>query len=248
MKKSHIAIWSVVGFIVLCLLIALIFGRVALGNGRDWEGSNTGYSRSSNHSESSGEAGVYIDEELNFEGFDSILVEGLWRLQVDEGSEFSIEVSYPPSWPKGSHVGMRGETLVLAYPDSGRDPDESAVAWITMPVLESLRVEGVAEADISGFDAENLDLVVEGAAQIKGMDSTVENLTLSISGAGQVDLEDMPTVNADVTLAGAAQVELRMNGGVLEGRLDGIGRIAYSGEVSREDVAIEGLGAVKYRR
>ncbi|MCD6342815.1 MAG: DUF2807 domain-containing protein [Spirochaetaceae bacterium] len=55
----------------------------------------------------------------------------------------------------------------------------------------------------------------------------------------------MPAVDARVDLNGAGDIRLEMNGGVLDGSLEGMGNIVYSGVVSEERIRIDGLGRVR---
>ncbi len=84
MKKSHIAIWSAVGLITLCILVALILGRSILGNGKDWNDSPRAATGS----------GEYVEIELDLDDFDTVVIEGFWDLSVEQGNEFAVEVSY----------------------------------------------------------------------------------------------------------------------------------------------------------
>jgi len=52
-------------------------------------------------------------------------------------------------------------------------------------------------------------------------------------------------VDARVDLNGAGDIRLQMNGGVLDGSLEGMGNIVYSGVVSEERIRIDGLGRVR---
>ena len=240
MKNSHIAILSALGLILLIMLSLLIAGRVILGNSPSAESSNSSINRKESLE---GEA---RDEVYGFEDFDSVTVEGFWDLKIEQGAEYSVAVSYPGSWGQTSVVEASGQTLILGFPENHRDVDESAVARVVMPELAALRIDGFGSVSFSGFDCNDLTTVIEGAGQVTGRDSAARNLEVEVNGAGQVDYEDLTSIDAEVILDGAGQVKLLMDGGRLTGRIDGVGRVVYSGEVSAERISVGGMGRVKY--
>ncbi len=237
MKKSQIALLSVLGFLLVVILAALVFARTVAGNGRDWEKGSS----ESRHSRTS----EYVDRDYDLENFSIISVEGLWEIRVKEGAGYAVNVSYPESW-EGGEVFVSGDEIVFGYPTNRSEPDESATAVVTMPDLTGISVGGAASVTFDGFDMAVLDIDIEGAAQLKGLNSEVENLRVYLKGVGHVDFEDLESENAEVLMDGAGGVTLNMTGGMLTGRIDGVGRISYIGEVASEKVSVDGLGKVKY--
>ena len=68
--------------------------------------------------------------------------------------------------------------------------------------------------------------------------------TVRLDGLGHADLRGLESVDARVEIAGAGVVRLTMNGGSLEGSIDGLGIIRYRGPVSGESIRIDGGGRV----
>ena len=115
---------------------------------------------------------------------------------------------------------------------------------ISIPELRIVNIEGVSTVSISGFDAEELSLQIDGAGHVTLSDSDFRQLAIRAEGASYVDASEAVSGSATVEIEGAATVELRMGGGTLGGRIEGLGRILYSGSVESESIEIEGLGYV----
>lgn len=237
MKKSHIALLSALGVGLLVILAGLILGRTAVGHGREWRSESGGFHVSL-------PSGEYTDKSYDLENFSVIAVEGLWEISIRAGDEYSVDVNMPDSWESGE-VFISGEKIVFGGPVNERSVEESATASVTMPILKGIDVAGAASVTFDGFDSENLDIRIEGAAQIRALDSSAEDVSVEVAGVGQVDLTDLLTVNARVILEGAGEVKLNLDGGVLSGRIDGVGRVAYTGSVEDTDVSIDGMGRVR---
>ena len=102
---------------------------------------------------------------------------------------------------------------------------------------------GVPQGILDGNE-KSLDIDIDGTAKIYSENSSIDNLNVSVRGSGQADLRDLLTVDANINLDGVGEVLLNMNGGVLQGSLDGAGSISYKGEVLREEIEVNGVGKV----
>lgn len=230
MRKSHIAMLSAVGVVVLGTVAFASVIRVALSEGAEVR-----------------EVGDRIDQRLELRGFDRIGIEGSWTVTVRQGAEWAVQVSYPEGVEDDFDVRVEDGRLVLEYARPGfwwfgRGADLDAE--IVMPQLSALDLAGAAELDLSGFEGDRLEIDVAGAADMRGRASRYSSLELSVSGAADVDFRDLVVTDARVNLAGASDVTLGMDGGVLSGQIAGAGSVEYFGEVREESVSISGLADV----
>lgn len=186
--------------------------------------------------------------------FDSIRVDGKWEVDIEHSDEFFVELrirTRKRDRTRVNRVNVIDGTLVLDNFHTGerRGPGISLrrqryEARIGMPALKSLRIEGLAEVDILGFDEESLDVFIDGLGHVDAENSRTDMLTLRLDGLGRADLRGLESVDARVDIAGAGVVRLTMNGGSLEGSIDGLGVIRYRGPVSGEAIRIDGGGRV----
>jgi hypothetical protein len=239
MKRSQIAVLSVLGLIALIMLVLMGIGRVAVGKTVDFDSEDRpgGWDTS----------GADASRTLDLTGFDSVVVEGAWMVRIKQGENYGVEILYPSGKEDQILVEIRGSDLVLDTRDWHARSGEGLIAEISMPALSEIRIEGAADATFSGFNEDSLDVIIGGAASIKGYDTEVKNLRVRLQGIGQIDLEDVQSVNAEVDLEGAGEIRLYMDGGVLDGSLEGLGSIVYSGIVSEENIKVEGLGKVRFK-
>ena len=182
----------------------------------------------------------------DFRDFDSVRVDGKWEVNIEHSDEFFVELTIRTRKKKGTRVDVIDSTLVLENSDTAerRGSRERYEARIGMPALKSLRIEGPSNVDIRGFDEESLDVFIGGLGDVHAHDSRTDMLTLSLDGLGHAELQGLESVDARVDIEGAGVVLLTMNGGSLEGSIDGLGVIRYRGPVSGEAIHIDGGGRV----
>lgn len=248
MRKSQIAVLSVIAAVALVIVGAIVAARIIvaqIGAG-DFDESPRSEARVADRSGGA--------DDLDLTGFDRIDARGVWEVSVRQGADWDVSLRYSDEIADELHVRVEDDRLVLGYDEHegfswwrGLDFDnhEQVVATITMPTLEAVDLSGAAEIDFSGFSGEQLTITASGAADITGDEGSYEELVLVVSGAGDVDLSDLPVDDARVVLSGAGDVTLNMNGGTLTGTVSGMGDVKYRGTVSNENVVVSGFSSVE---
>ena len=200
--------------------------------------------------------GIERTSSPDLKDFDSIRVDGKWEVDIEHSDEFFVELRIRTRKKDRTRVNVIDGTLVLDNFHTGERRGignrgrgitlrrERYEARIGMPALKSLKIEGLAEVDILGFDEESLDVVIDGLGHVDAENSRMDMLTLRIDGLGRADLRGLESLDARVDISGAGVVRLTMNGGSLEGSIDGLGVIRCRGPVSGEAIRIDGGGRV----
>ncbi len=217
--------------LVVIILILILVGRSLLnGSEFDMEGMDRQESTS-----------------LDYEGFTGVFIDG-WDVDIEKSDDFSINISYPAVMKNFIEIEMKNDELIMSTVSrKGVHLNrQSFDATITMPSLRSLMVEGASIVNIEDFNEESIEIRLVGIGKIEAENSSVRFLEVTLEGIGGIELKGMITSNADVYLNGTGEIELNMAGGVLEGVLDGLGSIRYSGYVSSEQIEIDGLGQVEF--
>jgi hypothetical protein len=238
MKKSHTAMLSAVGAVVL-----LTIGAAA----------SLRFSQSANGAELpelSGERTTRTHEATGFTGID---VRGEWQVEVVHGDSWQVELSYPVELENYLDLRVAAGRFILNYDvERGvwrrRDRNPlNVTAHITMPALEEAELSGAAVLTFSGFEGKELEIESSGAAKIEGTDSRYADLELDMSGAGSADLRGVATTNARVDISGAPDVTLLMAGGDLSGDMSGAGTLEYYGTTRSQSIDTSGVAKVRQR-
>ena len=179
--------------------------------------------------------------------FRQVAAEGRLQLEISQGTDWSVNVSYPNSVEHFVRWERQGNRLVLEFdppyfPDGPRFP---VIAKIVMPELEELVLKGHHQVELFGFEGDKLVMGIAGNNSLTGSTGHYESLDLAVAGRSRVDLSGIRVRDADVLIAGNSRVTLSMNGGVLSGLLAGVGTLSYAGSVSDESVHV--AGAARFR-
>ena len=183
----------------------------------------------------------------NRKDFNSLDITGTWEIHIQKGSEYAVEITGPANILDKIEVSQSGKELKIKNPSHRSLFNDSFKIDLTLPDLESLSIAGGVDLIFNGFNGKSLRIDLSGAGRIQGLDSRYEYLVLNCSGAGQLDMSDCLSVNADVNLSGAGEVLLNMDGGLLDGSISGLGSVEYTGQFSRNQMKVTGLGNVSRR-
>jgi Putative auto-transporter adhesin, head GIN domain len=247
MKNSQVALLSAFGVLLLVILAAAIAGRLVLG------GLGSGaYDDVRPRPSAAVGASDGAETVLDLEGFDRVDARGVWKITLEQGDDWNVELTYPDQVTDRLDVRVEGDRLVLGVENGrphwwgGFGPSNGYEARIVMPELEGIDLSGAAKVDLIGFAGDTLAITSSGASEVEATRSRFDELELTVSGAGDIDLSEMPVVDAHVVLSGAGNIKLNMNGGELSGTVSGAGKVRYEGTVSRQSVVVSGFSSVEH--
>lgn len=166
---------------------------------------------------------------------------GIWDIELSQGKA-QLRLYAAPEQAKNVEIVQDGATLRLKT----RNVLGSGYrVGLSLPSLERLDLRGGARVALGKSKLPALAVAVDGAGNIVVDDCTIGDLRLDCRGTSVVDAGGSRIANAHVALSGVVNVTLGMAGGVLDGSLDGAGRLLYSGELASQTVRVGGLGSVE---
>ena len=226
MKTSNKILWisssSLIG-VALVLLMAL---RISLGTGLDLEKHNdTEKTRVSRH--------------LPLSDFTDVELDGRWEVELRRSDAEQVIVEGPEDMIDELYARKEGKKLLLER-KKHRSNKSKLTASISMPSLDYLRLSGVIELNMNGFETSSLSIRTEGVTSIRGTKNSIQDLHLRGEGVSKLDLRKSPVTNANLDYEGVFKVRLSMAGGELTGKIEGVGKVLYDGQISRKAIFKEG--------
>ncbi|TFG64903.1 MAG: hypothetical protein E4H36_01615 [Spirochaetales bacterium] len=239
MKTSGKLMLILGGFVLVLIILSAVFVR-----------SSVRKVLSINKTDISGEMNTDRKAE-NFavENFDTIKLSGLWAVNITRGEEYSVKIDAPAYIFDKISVNNSGRILEIQMEKStvfGFSNNEIRLD-VTCPALKKLSADGASAITVKGFDEASMEVDLGGTVSVKGESNSLGRLVLNADGAFSFDFSKSQAVNASVFIDGAGSVKLTMNGGVLDGEINGIGSLEYYGPVSGENVRKNGLASVKHK-
>ena len=230
MKRSQIALLAVGGVLAAVVIASVVSARIA---------TSYGDAELVDAKAVAGGAGL--------RGFHRVEVAGKWQVNLTQGADWKVDLSYSEALQDRVKVHLAGDRLRLGFKSDVPRNDASlpVTANIMMPELEEVEVRGAAMIELSGFQGRHLEMEIEGAARIEGRDGRYDELELSAAGASEIDLRGIAVTDADIDLAGASNVTLTMDGGTLSGSMEGAGRVEYYGTLETQSVRVAGAARIE---
>lgn len=171
-------------------------------------------------------------DEYGFRDFDSIDLEGLFDVTIEQGNDFAVEVEGDDEDVRRYKIYTSGETLVVSYDDNRRGfwrgrafEDHDIEIHITMPRLREIEASGGGKVRFRGFNESEVNV----------------NLTGAVEGNAGIDAQTLY-----VKLTGASSLDLAGTGRFLDADVTGASTLsAYGFEVRDADVEAHGASTVK---
>jgi hypothetical protein len=193
--------------------------------------------------------GPVTSETRPVDSFDSIDMEGAARLEITVGEAESVVIEGREKMVSRVETDVRGDTLYLQskpkdwFISNGRP---RVTIKVTVPRLESLKVEGGNDVRIAGFNGGDSRIKLAGATHLEAQ-GTLDELEMHMAGAGHADLSKLVADEAEVTVDGVGSVVVHPKD-TLDATMNGVGAILYTGSPREVNTRMNGLGTIGRQR
>ena len=177
-----------------------------------------------------------VSKEFSLADFTEIEVSGYWEIELTHEEMTQVKVKAPKDVMETLSVQNKSGILILKTEKRNHHSPGKVTARITMPSLSALHLRGLVSLELNGFKSENLTVYTAGATSIMGKGNHIINLYLRGEGLSKLNLNHNSVVNADLRYKGVYKIELSMAGGELTGRIKGVGKVIYDGEIRKEKI------------
>ena len=187
-----------------------------------------------------------VTKEVLVKDFSKISTDGIWRIHVIQGDDFSVELEAPEKVIEDIKLEKSDDTLFLASRNKPFSKLIKPQASITLPSISEIHLYGMTNLDLSGFDSETITINAQDVSTISGMDSMIQQLTLTGNGILFLDMYDTTVTNAHIDYNGLYNVKMAIAGGRLSGQISGIGTLHCRGDVGINDIEVISPGRMVF--
>lgn len=187
-------------------------------------------------------SGVARTEPRAVSGFKRIEIQGSADVVAAIGPATEVAITADDNLLQFVRTEVSGDTLVIDMQDGNYDFDVDLVVHVVTPELESVKIEGSADVDLTGLHGQILAIDIQGSGAVKATGS-VDRLAVSISGSGDMNLFDLQAREARVEISGSGDVEVFASE-KLEAHVSGSGDVRYRGEPKSCHTRVDGSGSV----
>jgi len=193
-----------------------------------------------------------VTKEVLVKDFSKISTDGIWRIHVIQGDDFTVELEAPEKSIEDIKLEKSDDMLFLV---SRKKPFSKLIApkasitlpssilaipqaFITLPSISEIHLHGMTNLGLSGFDSEAITIDAQDVSTISGKDSMIQQLTLTGNGILLLDMYDTTVTNAHIDYNGLYNVKMAIAGGRLSGQLNGIGTLHCRGDIGVNDIEV----------
>ena len=201
---------------------------------------------------------------FNLTGFDKLSMGSAFRVEVQQGSKYSISTTGRSEDLDDLQATIKGDVLHLGYKNNSWNKRRKTVNInIVMPSLDGVDFSGASKVVVNKFvGTKSMAIEVSGASQVT-MDFSAPKVTFELSGAssltitGQGDVlngevsgassfkgESFPAKSVNIDASGASSAYV-VASATVHADASGASRIRYSGEAKDIHSNTSGASSVK---
>lgn len=151
--------------------------------------------------------GDTVTETFDITEFTELEVSSAFDVEIEIGDEASLVIDVEEGVLDRLEVDQDGERLRIGFDGGLFSVSGPLEARITVPELTALDLNGAVDAEITGLDAEQLDVQLRGASEVDATGS-VGVLVIDADGASEADFGNTTVERADVDLSGASRADV----------------------------------------
>lgn len=155
---------------------------------------------------------------------------GIWFIDFDQcviNHDLTIHITLP----KLTYAKISGSGDVF-----GETPFASG------DELVEFKISGSGYINLE-MDATDIETTISGSGDVR-LAGASTNHTLKVSGSGSLSGFDLKSINNTITISGSGNAEVFVDGGILDAKISGSGKVYYQGTPSSFTADITGSGDI----
>ena len=191
--------------------------------------------------------------EMNLEAFRQVVLNGSADLEISQAEACRVKVTANEEVFQYLDYRVEDGVLILETAKDGKPVHIQAktfTVYLSAPLLESLTVNGAADAEMSGYTSDSeIAMTVNGAGDISLSDIKVPTLRFAVNGAGDLDAKGLDTGNLYVSVTGAGDIRLSGQSGYANFSVTGAGDIDARGlDCPKVDKHKSGAASIRLKK
>lgn len=177
--------------------------------------------------------GIVTSETRNITGFTAVSASGSTNVFITQGALFKVEVKGYANLLPYYETKLVNNELLVGYKNDVNIKNDNTEVFITMPILNGLKLAGSGSINTSGAfnGGTNLTARIAGSGSIHFSSGNTQNFNAGIEGSGNIYAMDLVSANADIDISGSGNTEITATR-QLKAKITGSGNVYYRGTPS----------------
>jgi hypothetical protein len=182
---------------------------------------------------------------FDFTNFTEVSVSSNFNVTITQGTDFLVEVTADKTIINDLDVTQTGSTINIGLQALVGDV-QTLEAVVTLPVLNSIKLAGVANGTVNGFSQAQLSVDMSGVSSLRGNSLAISNLIANVTGVSRLDFGVIrPLSSANINVSGVSTATLNMDVGTsLTGTVTGTSNLLYFGTNVNVNVTTDSTSSV----
>ena len=186
-----------------------------------------------------------ITETRDLDTFTRIVIKGALDISVVAGEKKqSVEITVESRYLARVETEVDGDTLIISQ-KGRRWRGLDVEIEISMVTLNGFVIDGAADAEISGVDSEEFELIVNGAGDID-IEGVCGSAHFEINGAADLDASELKCKAVRIEINGAGDADVFASESIIA-FLNGVGDVEVYGNPSIVKPRIRGFGSFEIK-
>lgn len=184
-------------------------------------------------------------EARDLDTFTRIVIKGALDISVVAGEKKqSVEVTTESRYLERVETEVDGDTLIISQ-KGRRWRDLDVEIEIAVVALNGFVIDGAADAEISGVDSEEFELIVNGAGDID-IEGVCGSAHFEINGAADLDASELKCKAVRIEINGAGDADVFASESIIA-FLNGVGDVEVYGNPISVRPRIRGFGSFEIK-
>lgn len=186
--------------------------------------------------------GNRVTQERNINSFRGVRADFIGDIYIKQGTDHYVTITGDSNLLELIVMEVKNDQLII---DSTKNytTKKGIDLEITVPDLDTVRVNGVCDIEMVDFETKQLKLVTAGVGSIKAS-GRVEVLTAEVHGVGDLELKDLIGDDVTALVDGVGSIDVYANK-TLDLRVNGVGDINYYGDAVLTFMEDDGVGSIR---
>jgi hypothetical protein len=233
-RRSDRTVLVVLASLLGGLLLVIAVGAIVVGGTGGLRGVRVG---------GAGAATTQTRQVPSFTGIDAL---GSAKVNVSVGGTQSVVVHAGRNLIDQVTTDVRSGVLQIGMrPGMRLFSGGDVTVDITVPALDSVKLTGSGDVDVSGVSAQQFTAVLPGSGRVV-VSGTAQTVQAQLAGSGQLELSNLRAQDVAAEISGSGDVTVYASRS-LDATVSGSGSIRYAGDPAQVNRNVSGSGSISPR-
>ena len=192
-------------------------------------------------------SGIVVEETRTITAVSTVEIDGFGMLHFEQGETPSLVIEAEQEYLDRLETIVVGDRLIIRPKKgwfTGLIPTKTPQIYLTLPELSELQLSGAIRASMEELNGDKITIICNGSNDLEVGSVVSDELVLKVAGAANWSIQSLEVSEFNVDISGMSNLQVEeLNADLLELVISGMGNANLAGEVTVQNVRIDGSGS-----